>query len=173
MSKAYKCILPLFGVLVLVSCQSHKPPKMALEPGTPAFEQVYQEGRTAYEAGRFDEAAEKFARVVRADPEHFKALVNWGVALSRGGKPSQAILKFQQALAQDPDNLNNAEAYHNWGVALERLGNHQEAVKKFDQAVTLKAELLTPALQRYLLRHRPQQQEIQIESLPPPPPPPQ
>jgi Flp pilus assembly protein TadD len=169
MSKTYTSILLLCAVLALVSCQksSPSPPDVALQPGTPTLEQVYQEGRMDYKAGRFDEAAEKFARVVGADPEHVRALINWGVALSRGGKPEQAIPKFQQALALDPVN---PEAYYNWGVALERLGRDPEAVEKYEQALALKAELLTSALQGYLQRHRPQSQDNEIE-LPPTPPP--
>jgi tetratricopeptide (TPR) repeat protein len=116
------------------------------------LEQTYQEGRAAYEAGKFDEAAEKFARVVSADPLHLNALINWGSALSQSGKPLQAIPKYQQALMQDP---NKAEAYYNWGVALERLRRHQEAVAKYEQALALRADLLTPTLSRYLENQRP------------------
>ena len=87
-----------------------------------------------------------------ADPEHLKALINWGSALSRGDKPSEAIPKFQQALARDPDN---AAAYYNWGVALERMRKHREAIEKYEQALALRNDLLTPTLQQYLQRHRP------------------
>ena len=75
----------------------------------------------------------------------------------------EAIAKYQQAIAQDP---NNAEAYYNWGVALERLGSHPEAIDKYDKAVALKAQLLTPELERYLQRQRSKQQETQIKSAP-------
>jgi tetratricopeptide (TPR) repeat protein len=172
MSKVYAWILPLFIAVVLASCQHPKPPEVALKPGTPALDQLYQEGREAYLAGRYDEAAEKFARVVQADPENMRALINWGVALSRDGKPEQAIPKFQQALAHDPDSPNSAEAYLNWGAALARLGKHQEAIEKFERALALKAKLLTPALQRYLQRYRPPQQETEIGSPPASPLPP-
>jgi tetratricopeptide (TPR) repeat protein len=140
---------------------------MALEPGVPAIEKEYQEGRAAYEMGKYNEAVKKFARVFQADPQHFNALVNWGAALSRDGKPSEAIAKFRQALALDPNNPNRAEAFYNWGTALERLGKHQEAVEKFEQAIALKETLSKrPALQRYLQRHQPQRQETQIGSPP-------
>jgi tetratricopeptide (TPR) repeat protein len=122
---------------------------------------VYQEGRADYEAEKYAEAAEKFAQVVQAEPQHINALINWGSALSRSGQPEKAIPKFQQALLQDP---TKAEAYYNWGVALERLGKHQEAAEKYEAALALRADLLTPALQRYLERQRPQEQDSSVKS---------
>jgi len=151
MPMAYRHVLFLCAVLGLVSCSS-KPQGSALASLPLTLEQTYQEGRAAYEAGKFDDAAEKFARVVSADPLHLNALINWGSALSQSGKPVQAIPKYQQALMQDP---NKAEAYYNWGVALQRLGKHQEAVAKYEQAVALRADLMTPMLHRYLERQRP------------------
>lgn len=156
MPTTYRRILFLCTMLALASCSSTQQPGGALAPATPALEQTYQEGRAAYEAGKFTDAAEKFARVVSTDPQHLNALINWGTALSRSGKPLEAIAKYQQALAQAP---NKAEAYYNWGWTLERLGKHQEAVAKYEQALAFNAELMTPALQRYLQRHSPQQQE--------------
>jgi tetratricopeptide (TPR) repeat protein len=152
MRMTYRRILFLCTVLGLVSCSSNKPQGAALASLPLTLEQTYQEGRAAYEAGKFDEAAEKFAWVVSADPQNLNALINWGSALSQGGKPVQAIPKYQQALTQDPDK---AEAYYNWGVALERLGKHQEAVTKYEQALALRADLMTPPLRRYLEHQRP------------------
>lgn len=168
MPTTYRRILFLCTMLALVSCSSAQQPGAALAPAT--LEQTYQEGRVAYNAGveleglgkrqeaarRFAEAAEKFAYVVSTDPQHLNALINWGLTLDRIGKPVQAIEKYQQALAQD---ANKAAAYYNWGWTLERLRKHQEAMAKYEQALALDAELMTPALQRYLQRHRPQQQE--------------
>ena len=139
----------------------------ALQPGSPALQQLYQEGRADYQSGKYNEAAAKFARVVEADPTNLNALMNWGVTLSRSGKPAEAIPKYQQVLARDP---NNAEAYYNWGVALERLHKHQEALEKYEQAIALKHDLLTPALQGYLERHRPTAADKAIGTNPSQPP---
>jgi Flp pilus assembly protein TadD len=158
MAKMVRRTLLLCVMLGLVSCQP-QPPAETLKADPSALEQTYQEGRTAYEEGRYDQAAEKFALVVSADPAHLRALINWGAALSRGGEPAQAIPKFQQALTLDP---NSAEAYYNWGVALERLGEDQQAVAKYEQALALKVELSTPALQRYLRRHQLRQRETEV-----------
>ena len=162
-------IVCTWAVLMFAACQPQTPPAITGDTDTSTTEQLYQAGRAAYAAGAYNEAAETFARVVQLDPNHFKALVNWGAALSRDGKPVEAILKFQQALALDPQNRHNAEVYHNWGVALERLGKHQEAVEKFDQAVALNATLLTPELQRYLRRHRDVPSDGRVNESPAPP----
>ncbi len=164
MIKPRGLVLLLSSAVVLWSCNTAtQQPPVAVEPGTVAAAQLYQAGRVAYEAANYDEAAEKFARVASADPEHLKALINWGVALSRGDKPLQAIPKFQQALARDPDN---AAAYYNWGVALERMRKHREAIEKYEQALALRNDLLTPTLQQYLQRHRPLLQDTEISPAP-------
>jgi tetratricopeptide (TPR) repeat protein len=164
MASSYKRVVLCILIAAMIgACSKTTSSVDSVAPSPLALEQLYQEGRTAYVAGRFNEAIDKFAQVVRNDPQHLNALINWGAALSRSGKPLEAIPKYQQAIAQDP---NNAEAYYNWGVALERLGIHEEALDKYDKAVALKAQLLTPELERYLQRQRAKQQETQIKSAP-------
>jgi len=150
---------------MLTSCQStQQSSAVAVVPEPVVLEQLYQEGRAAYEAGNFTVAAEKFARVVEADPTHVNALVNWGAALARNGQALEAISKYQLALARDP---NNAAAYYNWGVALERLRKHAEAAEKYERAIALQSDLLTPTLQAYLERQRSRKQDTQISTPPP------
>jgi tetratricopeptide (TPR) repeat protein len=159
----------LLGTLMLLtSCQKNTTPgtDTALEPGSPALEELYQEGRAAYQASNFDEAAAAFERVIEVDPQHLNALINWGVALSSGNKPGAALPKLKQALSQDP---NNAAALYNLGVTYQRLDQHAEAIEQYDRAVALNPVFLTPALQRYLQRQRPKLQDtkINVPSLPP------
>jgi tetratricopeptide (TPR) repeat protein len=162
-------MLLLSTLVLLSSCQKSTTPKSetALEPGSPALEQLYQEGRAAYQASHFIEAAAMFERVVEVDPQHLHALINWGAALSSGNKPEVALPIFQQALSRDP---NNVAALYNLGVAYQRLGQHAEAIEQYDRAVALNQAMLTPALQRYLQRQRPKLQETQINVPSPPPP---
>ena len=162
-------MLLLSTLVLLTSCQKSTAPtsETALEPGPPALEQLYQEGRAAYQASHFDEAAKIFERVVEVDPQHLNALINWGAALSSGNQPEAALPKYQQALSRDP---NNAAALYNLGVAYQRLGQHAEAIEQYDRAVALNQAMLTPALQRYLQRQRPKLQETQINVPSPPPP---
>jgi tetratricopeptide (TPR) repeat protein len=163
MAMSYRLILGVLLAVMVGACSNatQSAQTTASSPLTP--EQVYQAGRIAYAAERYDEAAAHFARVVHEDPQHLNALINWGAALARSGKPVEAMEKYEQAVFQDP---NNAEAYYNWGVALERLGKHYEAVERYDKALALKAQLRTPELDRYLQRHRSTQQDTQIKSVP-------
>lgn len=135
------CVLGLLGACGAPT--AHTP----LNPQTPALERVYQDGRLAFQAGRYEDAAAHFARVVAADPGRLNARLNWAAALSRMDKTAEAIAQCQHVLALDP---MNAEAYYQWGAVLVRMGRHQEAVEKFDQALALKplAELLPGALEQ-------------------------
>ena len=146
-------------MLLLVSCSSKQAAQTPRASDTQAIEQLYQDGRVAFKARRYDEAATTFARVVAADPEYLKARLNWAAALSYSNQVSEAIVQCQNVLARDPAN---AEAYYQWGAVLVRAGKHQEAVEKFDQALALKPmpellhddPLLQQSLQAYLQRQR-------------------
>jgi len=146
-------------MLLLVSCSSTQAVQTPRVLDTQAIEQLYQDGRVAFKARRYDEAAAAFARVVAADPEHLKARLNWAATLSYSNQGSEAIVQCQNVLARDP---TNAEAYYQWGAVLVRVGKHQEALEKFDQALTLKPmpellqddPLLQQSLQAYLKRQR-------------------
>ena len=141
-------VLLLALAMLLAACgpKDEQPLPLNAE-NTEQLEQVYQEGRAAFLEGRFEDAAGHFARVATADPEHLKARINWGVSLSRVGRPLEALGHFQQALAQEPDN---AAALYNWGAALARLGRHEEALEKFERARDLGISDLPPGLQRAL-----------------------
>ena len=147
-------LLAFVALLAACGAKDEQPVPLDAED-TEQLEQVYQEGRAAYQAGRYEDAAGHFARVANADPEHVKARINWGASLSRGGRPLQALGHFRQVLAQEPDN---AAAFYNWGAALARLGRHEEALDKFGRARDLGGLELPPALQRafdgYLSRHQ-------------------
>ena len=147
-------LLALAALLTACGAKDEQPVPLSAED-VEQVEQVYQEGRAAYLAGRYEDAAGHFARVANADPGHVKARINWGASLSRGGRPLESLGHFQQVLEQEP---GNAAALYNWGAALARLGKHEEALDKFGRARELGGLELPPALQRafdgYLSRHR-------------------
>jgi tetratricopeptide (TPR) repeat protein len=164
----------LLCTLVLVLSCSTERVQEPLAPQTSALEKVYQDGRLAFKERRYDEAAAHFARVVAADPEHFKARLNWAAALSYLNQPAEALAQCQYVLARDP---TNAEAYYQWGAVLARLGKHQEALEKFDQALVLKPmteilqedPMLQQSLQAYLKRQRRQALDADVARPKPPP----
>ena len=167
----FRLIVLLFVLAAAGACQSAKSDaEIALQPDSPELEKLYQEGRAAYLSEDYQTAAAIFARVVKSDPTHIKALVNWGVALSRGGDPKGALPKFEQALARDP---NHAWAMYNLGVALQRLGEHEIAIVQYKQAVEREPSLLTPAMKHYIQRWELKQQdsEVNVPDLSPSPAP--
>jgi len=167
MTTIFRLIVLLSILVAAGACQSSKSDSnTALSPGSPEFEQLYQQGRVAYLDGDYETAATTFARVVEIDPEHLNALINWGVSLSRSGQPKAAIPKFEQALSRDP---NHAWARYNLGVAWQRLGEHAFAVEHYEQAVALNPTILTPELTRYLQRQEPRLQNSPINMQGPPP----
>lgn len=172
MARMFRHICLCVLLVTLIGCSSSKQPGALAQPQM-SLERMYQNGREAYNAGKFDEAANNFARVVQVEPLHLKAWNNWGAALSRAGKGWEAIEKFQYVLLQEP---RNAEAHYNWGAALARLNRHAEAVERFEQALAMKptSDFLTPELQAklqdYLGRQRERVQEsdaIKVLTAPP------
>jgi predicted Zn-dependent protease len=59
-------------------------------------------GRTAMAAGRFDEAAELYARVVQALPDEPGMRLNLGMALSMAGQPAEALEHLEAAVRLQP-----------------------------------------------------------------------
>jgi tetratricopeptide (TPR) repeat protein len=166
MSWGVKWVLALALAVLLTACAAKDEQPAPLDAqDAEQLEQIYQEGRAAYLARRYDDAAGHFARVANADPEHVKARINWGASLSRAGRPLEALGHFQQVLEQEPDN---AAAFYNWGAALARLGKHEEALDKFNRARGLSGPDLSPKLQRsldgYLSRHRRDEPEVTPEN---------
>ena len=78
-------LLALAALLTACGAKDEQPVPLDAED-VEQVEQVYQQGRAAYLAERYEDAAEHFARVATADPEHVKARINWGASLSRGGR---------------------------------------------------------------------------------------
>jgi Flp pilus assembly protein TadD len=91
------------------------------------------QGRRAYEAGRFQEAADAFGKAVAASPTSVAARVNLGMSLAQAGDVSGAREHFEAALALD---AGNATAHAGLGTMLARLRRDGEAVDHLRAAVT-------------------------------------
>jgi Flp pilus assembly protein TadD len=81
-------------------------------------------GRRAFEAGRFDEAADAFRKAVAVSPTSVAARVNLGMALAQTGDAVGAREHLEAALRLDADNVT---AHAGLGMLLLRLGNDVEA----------------------------------------------
>jgi len=89
-------------------------------------------GRRAYEAGRFQDAAEAFREAIEAAPDSVAARVNLGLALARLNDSTGASGQFHAALALDPGNV---EAHTGLGMFLVARGQDAEAVEHFRAAL--------------------------------------
>ncbi|MBL8223650.1 MAG: tetratricopeptide repeat protein, partial [Bryobacterales bacterium] len=69
-----------------------------------------------------DDAIAQYQRVISLQPHHADAHNNWGTALARQGRTTEAILHFEQALQLQP---SHAEARKN--LALARTTAHNPA----------------------------------------------
>lgn len=100
-----------------------------------AGSQVYAaEGSTAFNAGRYGEAAELYQAALKANPEDHSLYVNLGIALAKAGKVNDALAAFQKGGELDPDNPN---LYYNMGLVLKQAGNQLRAASALKQAYKL------------------------------------
>jgi tetratricopeptide (TPR) repeat protein len=83
------------------------------------------QGRRAYEAGRFQEAADAFRKAVAVSPTSVAARVNLGMSLAQAGDAVGARGHFEAALELDADNVT---AHAGLGMMLARLRRDEEAV---------------------------------------------
>jgi tetratricopeptide (TPR) repeat protein len=93
-------------------------------------------GAIAYQAGRYDVAAEWIRKAVRLDGTNPTWFSNLGLALERSGKFDESLASHNKALELKPDH---AEAFNNRGNALKALGRVDEALASYDQALALNA----------------------------------
>jgi tetratricopeptide (TPR) repeat protein len=73
-------------------------------------------------------------RITFVPKDSIEPLINKGAALSKLGRPQEAIEVYDKALALDP---SNKDALNNKGNALSALGRHQEAIEVYDKALEI------------------------------------
>jgi tetratricopeptide (TPR) repeat protein len=102
--------------------------------------------------GKYDEACDKYAEIIKFRPEDFSVYNYWGISLCNLAKIKndkklfeQAYQKYEQAIKIKPDMY---EAYNNWGNALgnwaklkgdEKL--FEQACQKYEQAIKIKPDM--------------------------------
>ncbi len=85
-----------------------------------------------FEAGRYEEAAEAYARLVEEDPEDGSLHASLAGALGALGRYDEAIEHLDRAIALEP---LNPEAFHNRAVIHERRGDVEAAVEDYRTAL--------------------------------------
>jgi tetratricopeptide (TPR) repeat protein len=114
---------------------------------------LVMQGRRAYEAGQFPEAAEAFGRAVRAAPGSATARVNLGLTLARLGKAADAASHLDAALRLEPENV---EARAALGIVLADQGRDADSLEHLRRAFEQRPQDLNVrgALVRVLIRSR-------------------
>jgi tetratricopeptide (TPR) repeat protein len=86
----------------------------------------------AFEAGRYEEAAREYEKLVAASPDDGSLRASYAGALGALGKYDAAYTQLTKAIELEPLNV---EAYHNRAVIHERRGETAAAVADYQQAV--------------------------------------
>ena len=79
---------------------------------------AYRQAVELSRQGNYEVALQRLKQVVTAAPRFAKAFNEMGACLTQMGRYSEALLKFDKALKEDP---SNQEANHNRSVILEKL----------------------------------------------------
>lgn len=95
---------------------------------------LFDEGTKLAEAGKHEEAIEKFKQALEKDPQQPNILANMAESYRKLEKNNEALEAYQKAIALKP---NDAIFYTNMGVVLDKLGKSAESQEAFKKAATL------------------------------------
>jgi tetratricopeptide (TPR) repeat protein len=85
-----------------------------------------------FEAGRYEDAAREFSKLVAASPEDGSLHASLAGALGALGRYDEALVEIEKAAVLSPIN---PEVHHNRGVLYERLGKRDDAIAAYRSAV--------------------------------------
>ena len=101
------------------------------------------EGLKALEAGRYEQAAQLFAKVIETDPKDYAAHFHLALAQSFLGRDAEAVATYRKTLELKPDLY---EAELNLGIVLLRRKQAPEAVGYLESAAQKKPKEIRPRL---------------------------
>src|ERR1700692_1611326 len=93
---------------------------------------LLQEGLALHRRGAVDQAAARYAEVLRADPANADALYYLALISCQHGRFEEGAELARKSLASDP---KLARSHVILGRALHALGLHDEALASFDRAI--------------------------------------
>jgi len=99
---------------------------------------LLQEGLALHRRGAVDEAAVRYAEVLRADPANADALYYLALISCQHGRFEEGAELARKSLANDP---KQARSHVILGRALHALGFHDDALASFERAIALTPEL--------------------------------
>ena len=98
------------------------------------LQQLFKEGSELLQAGRAEEALQRFQAALNSAPTDATLHLHAGAALHNLGRYAEAITSYQQAADSAP---GMGEVYNNLGNSLLALGRFAEAVDNFSRASEL------------------------------------
>ncbi|MDQ2105881.1 tetratricopeptide repeat protein [Azospirillum isscasi] len=101
------------------------------------IEEAYAVAIDHHQAGRLDEAAVIYRRILDADPDQAHASHLLGIVAGQRGRHAEAVALISAAVARD--GLNTA-FIGNLGAALKAAGRYDEAIRHFARALALEPE---------------------------------
>src|ERR1700686_3364499 len=99
---------------------------------------LLQEGLALHRRGAVDQAAARYAEVLRADPANADALYYLALISCQHGRFEEGAGLARKSLTSDP---KQARSHVILGRALHALGLHDDALASFDRAIALTPEL--------------------------------
>jgi protein O-GlcNAc transferase len=104
----------------------------------PPASDLLQEGLALHRRGAVDEAAARYAEVLRADPANADALYYLALISCQRGRFEEGAELARKSLDSDP---KQARSHVILGRALHALGRHDDALASFDRAIAQAPEL--------------------------------
>jgi len=97
-------------------------------------EKLLISGLQLYRRGLYEEAIEKFEKLIQKYPNFKEAHSILGNAYFRNHKYPEAARAYQQVKLIDPSNL---DAYENMGVIFANTGNYEEAIQEWEHILEI------------------------------------
>jgi len=100
--------------------------------------QIYLDGLSMYQEGKYSEAEKKFMEALRQDPRHLSSLFMMGETLSKDiRKLREAEGWYKKALrVGEKDKVYSAKLRYSLGVLYMEMGQYEESLKNFSELVT-------------------------------------
>lgn len=111
------------------------------DPITDEFKAAMKEGSDLYEAGKYKEAAQHFARASKMKPDVFRAFYALGAAHEAAGQFKEAAAAYKTALALKPEAFDdqNSPLLAQYALANSQAaaGQHPEAVNSYQRVIDM------------------------------------
>jgi Flp pilus assembly protein TadD len=91
-------------------------------------------GLSAWKAQEYEYAEESFEKALALAPGHVKSLLNLGRVLLDTGRPTEALIRIDEAIELDP---GSNVACRLKGRALDQLGATDEAIEAYRKAISI------------------------------------